>query len=75
MNINFKELDLISALRNVQIDCDTCLIAVNSANNESLIYWKKRYNKMVSVANSLRKIISYDDPRYAKPYSTRKFEF
>jgi hypothetical protein len=74
--INFKKLDLIGALREVQTDCDICWNAVYNSDKDdsSLIYWKKRYNRMVSVANALRVLISYDDTKFSKPYSTRRFE-
>jgi flavoprotein len=68
--------DLLAVLKEVQTDCDICRIAViNSKNDDdSVVYWKKRYNKMVSIANGLRKIISYEDTRFNKPYSTRVFD-
>ena len=82
----FEELDLLGALREVQTDVDICNIAINQLENgeagfskssveysKSYSYWAMRYNKMASVANALRVLISYDDPKYSKPYSTRRF--
>jgi hypothetical protein len=72
----FKELDLIGALREAQIDCDICWNAIYDGDKDesSLIWWKKRYNRMVSIANALRVLITYDDSKFSKPYSTRRFE-
>lgn len=74
--MNFEELDLLGALKDVQTDCDICFKAISDSDIEesSLIYWKKRYNRMVSVANALRVLISHDDTRFSEPYSTRSFE-
>lgn len=73
---SFEELDLLGALKDVQTDCDFCSNAIyNGGKDEnSLVYWKKRYNRMVSVANALRVVISFEDSRFSKPYSTRRFE-
>lgn len=73
--IDYAELDLKGALKETQTDCDICFNAIyNGGKSEtSLIYWKKRYNRMADVANALRKIISHDDPRFSKPYTFRRF--
>lgn len=75
-NWSFEELDLVGALKDLQTDCDICRNAIyNGGKDEgSIVYWKKRYNRMVSLANALRVIISFSDSRFSKPYSTRKFE-
>ncbi|MEK4715214.1 hypothetical protein MKX62_20825 [Sporosarcina sp. FSL K6-5500] len=76
VNWTFEKLDLTGALKDIQTDCDICKIAINNGNKnaKSLVYWKNRYNRMVSVANALRVIISFDDSRFSEPYSTKRFK-
>ncbi len=73
----FEELDLIGVLKDFQTDCDICWNAINNGDKDvnSLDFWKKRYNRMVSIANALRVIISYKDSKFSKPYSTKRFAF
>jgi hypothetical protein len=72
----FEELDLVGALRDVQTDCTICWNAIHNSDKaeNSLVYWKKRYNRMVSIANALRVLIAFDDSKFSNPYSTKRFE-